>query len=335
MTRFKRLLLLLVLLPAILTAGEDIAYFPVDATVYDERFHRFVATNSRVEVLAEGFEWAEGPVWVRALDALLFSDVAADRVYRWDELSGVQLYLQPSGHAPDDQGSAWRGANGLAVDAQGNLLLAQQSSRRLARMTAPLEAPLPAFDVLASQFEKRALNSPNDLVVSASGDIYFTDPPYGLAGFEQSPDIELDFFGVFRLAPDGQLSVIAGQLEKPNGVALSPDQAMLYVSNSEVGKAGIFAIDLVHPAAEKPARRLFDAAFLESDGPGSTDGLAVHASGTLFVSIPNGIALLSPEGDLIGKLALGQVTNLAFDPKGEWLYITSPTRLMRLAILSP
>ncbi len=300
--------------------------------VYDERFHRFISADSQIEILATELGWAEGPVWVDSLDALLFSDVAADQIYRWDEATGLSLYLEPSGHAPDDAGTAWRGSNGLAIGKDGALLLAQQSSRRLSRMSSPLDKPTPAYEVLASRYESKSINSPNDLVVHPSGDIYFTDPPYGLAGFENSPDIELGFFGVFRLSGNRDLSLVTDKITKPNGIALSVDHSKLYVSNSEDGQAQILAIDLDGLGKPSNFRVFFDGAGLVGDGPGATDGMTVHPADYLFVSIPNGFGVLSPAGELLGKVALGQVTNLAFDASHAYLYITSPHRLLRLKI---
>ncbi len=307
-------------------------FIDAEKIAFDDRFHRFIDSNSQVEILADGFEWAEGPVWVESLDAVLFSDVATDKIYRWDEISGLTVYLYPSGHAPDDLGSSWRGSNGLAIDRNGALVLAQQSNRTLARMLAPLANPAPEYEVLARRFNGRSINSPNDLAVHRSGDIYFTDPPYGLAGFEQSPDIELDFFGVFRLTENNILSVVAKDLEKPNGIALSTDHLTLYVSNSAVGKAQVIAIDLDQQGNPINSRLFFDGGNLLADGPGATDGMTMHPANYLFVSIPNGLGVLSPKGELLGKVAIGQVTNLALNSSGTQLFITTPKRLLRLRI---
>lgn len=304
----------------------------VDFVVHDDRFYDLVSKGTEIEVLASDLGWAEGPVWVTSLDALLFSDVAANKVYRWDDSDGLGVFLSPSGHAPDDVPLSWRGSNGLAIDAEGHLLLAQQSSRKLARMLAPLSDPAPEYDVLVAEYDGKSINSPNDLVVHQSGDIYFTDPPYGLAGFEQSPDIELDFFGVFRLTTKHDLSFVTKELGKPNGIALSSDQSTLYVSNSEAGKEQIIAIQLDQDGNLGLSRVFFDRRDLMSDGPGSTDGMTVHPSDYLFVSVPNGVGVLSPTGELLGEISLGQVTNVTLDASSSYLYITTPHRLLRIPI---
>lgn len=319
--------MLLALASAVCRAADTV---DVDFVVYDERFHDFIRNGSKVEVLANDLGWAEGPVWAPGLDALLFSDVAADKIYRWDTSNGLSVFLSPSGHPPDDMPRSWRGSNGLAIDMEGRLLLAQQGRRTLARMRAPLNDPAPDYEVLATQFAGKTLNSPNDLVVHPSGDIYFTDPPYGLSGFENSPDIELDFFGVFRLSASGELSLVTDDLEKPNGIALSADQSTIYVSNSEVGNERIIAIQLDEQGGRGPSRVFFDASFLGQSGTGSTDGMTVHPSGFLFVSIPGGLAVLSPAGELMGKISLGQVTNMTLDTSSSYLYITTPQQLLRI-----
>lgn len=304
----------------------------VEIVVFDDRFYKIIDMDSQVEILADEFEWAEGPVWVESLNALLFSDVAADKIYRWDESSGLSVFVQPSGHSPDNAATSWRGSNGLAIDKNGALLLAQQSNRTLSRMSAPLSNPTPDYEILASKFGGKLINSPNDLVVHHSGDVYFTDPPYGLAGFEKSPDIELDFFGVFRLTDNNDLRLVNRELEKPNGIALSNDHSTLYVSNSEVGKVQIIAIELDSQGEPRNSRLFFEGEKLISDGPGTTDGMTVHPADYLFVSIPNGLGVLSPTGELLGKVELGQVTNIALNSAHSYLYITSPGRLLRLKI---
>ncbi|MEM7564186.1 MAG: SMP-30/gluconolactonase/LRE family protein [Pseudomonadota bacterium] len=315
-------------------AGSDPdEWFELDALVADSRFHEYLKTPVRIDILVTDLGWAEGPVWIESQKSLLFSDVAADTIYRWQEGNGLSEYLSPSGHEPDNGGNAWRGSNGLAIDNEGRLILAQQSARRVARMEATIGHPKARFRVLASHFETQRFNSPNDLVVASNGDIYFTDPPYGLSGFENSPDLELPFFGVFRLSVGQDPEVLATSLSKPNGLALSGDQSRLYVSNSEAGNPGIYLIEL--RADQKPrAELLFDARALAAVGTGSTDGMAMHRDQILFASVPGGLALISEQGELIGTIHLGQVTNAAFDKCYCHLYLTTPNRLLRIKMNS-
>ncbi len=304
----------------------------VDFTVYDERFHDFIKEGSKVEVLADDFGWAEGPLWVPSLDALLFSDVSADEIYRWDTTNGLGVFLSPSGPTSDGKPLSWGGSNGLAIDAEGRLLLAQQGRRSLARMRTPLIEPAPDHELLATQFDGNSVNSPNDLVVHRSGDIFFTDPPYGLSGAENSPDRELDFFGVFRLSASGELSLVTDELAKPNGIALSPDQSTLYVSNSQPGNERIIAIPLDEEGNPGQSSLFFDASDQGEDAKGSADGMTVHPSGFIFATIPGGVGVLSPEGEIVGKIPLGQLTNVTLDASSSYLYITAPNQLLRIEI---
>ena len=311
------------------SAGDTMTVEPV---IYDNKALAYFDKSMDVDVLAEGFGWAEGAFWVEQLDAVIFSDISTDKVHSWNEATGLTDYLFPSGHAPDDKGNAWRGSNGLTVDNDGKLVLAQQGNRTMARMIAPMSDPAPEYDFLATAFEGEPLNSPNDLIVHSSGDIYFTDPPYGHEGFENSPNIKLDFFGVFRLTPDNELIAINRELDKPNGIALSLDESVLYVSDSEHDKAHIYALALDKEGDAAKAELFFDGSGLIKDGPGSTDGMIMHPDGMLITSIPNGIGILSTEGELMAKLALGQVTNLALDPGTGYLYITAPKQLLRVKL---
>ncbi len=330
--RFLFIVLAGLLNPANATSASAAQFIDAEKVVYDDRFYKLIGADSQVQVLADELGWAEGPVWIDSLNALIFSDVAADKILRWDKTSGLSEFLFPSGHAPDSMGSAWRGSNGLAIDNNGALVLAQQSSRRLARMLAPVIKPAPEYEVLADQYNGNSLNSPNDLAVHRSDDIYFTDPPYGLDGFENSPAVELDFFGVFRLTTNNKLKVITRDLEKPNGIAFSSDYSTLYVSNSETDKAQIIAIELDAQGNPINSRLFFDGGHLIAEGPGSTDGMTVHPSDYLFVSIPNGLGVLSPTGKLLGKVVIRQVTNMALDDTATQLFITTPKRLLRLKI---
>lgn len=309
-------------------------FIDAEIVVYDDRFYKFIDANSQLEILATELGWAEGPVWIESLNSLLFSDVAANKIYQWSESKGLSVYLYPSGHAPDNTSQLWRGSNGLAIDEHGNLFLAQQSNRTLSRMLSPINNPAPNYEVLARRYGSKLINSPNDLVVHHSGDIYFTDPPYGLSGFEKSPDIEMDFFGVFRLTKHGELILVTKRIDIPNGIALSNDHTTLYVSNSAENKAQIIAIELDHQGNFEKSLLFFDGKNLVSDGPGSTDGMVVHPTDFLFISIPNGLGVLSPKGELLGKISLGQTTNMAFNHSLSHLFITTPKRLMRLKINS-
>lgn len=296
----------------------------------DPRMDLFFEDEVEVEELASGFSWAEGPLWLREEAALLFSDVPENVVWRWSEADGLSEYLRPSGSTGAAPGGE-QGANGLLLNADGQLLLCQHGDRRIARMDADLTAPREAYITLAASFEGRRFNSPNDAVMNRRGQLWFTDPSYGLP---QEVEPELPFAGVYRLDADGQLSLVTKDLEWPNGVALSPDESVLYIANSDRAAARYFACELNERGELESMRLLFDAtALVGAENPGIPDGLAVHPSGVLFATGPGGVLVLSPEGEHLGTIrTTGPTANCAFDADYKALYLTAGSRLLRVKL---
>ncbi|MEM6337848.1 MAG: SMP-30/gluconolactonase/LRE family protein [Bacteroidota bacterium] len=295
----------------------------------DGRIGTYLAGNARIEQLATGFSWAEGPLWIPDRQMLLFSDVPENVVYAWSDTAGVRVFLKPSGLArPDPELIREAGANGLALDGNGRLLLADSGNRALARF----DFETGRKRLIARRYDGKRLNSPNDVISTSDSTVYFTDPPYGLAGGLDSPLRELPFSGVYRYRERQPLELITSELRFPNGVALSPDEATLYVSNSDPERPIIMAYDLT---AETPAGRLFfDATALrEAGGPGLPDGMAVHADGTLFATGPGGVLVLSPAGEHLGTISTGgPVANVAFGPDQRMLFMTSDSVLARVRL---
>lgn len=291
-----------------------------------------IAPDAEIEVLAEGFEWAEGPVWVEDGGYLLFTDVPGNVIWRWSEADGLSEFMRPSGFAGDD-GSHLRepGANGLVIEPSGALLMCDHGNRSLSRVDRATRAKRIVID----RFEGRRFNSPNDLVIHRSGAVYFTDPPYGLEGLNESPVKELAHNGVYRLSPDGGVALIEDGLTFPNGVALSPDHGVLYVAVSDPEGPVIMAYDLGGDGLPTASRVLFDAApLMGPDAPGLPDGLKVDGRGRLFATGPGGVLVLTPEGELLGVIDTGRATaNCAFGPGGASLFMTADDRLTRVALI--
>ncbi len=271
-----------------------------------------------VDVIADGFIWSEGPVWVGGRDGyLLFSDVPGNVIYGWDG-ERASPFLAPSGYQgfpiPDTLREA--GTNGLALG-RGGLLVADSGTRALARVDLATRERT----VFAETYQGKRFNSPNDLVLARNGDIYFTDPPYGLAGVRDSPLRELDYTGVFRVTPDNQVQLIADNLS-PNGVALSPDNRTLYSTDS----SGWVAISL--DASGMPTgQRQFVAS---EDVQGSRgDGMEADSAGNIWSSGRGGIYVFSPEGEHIGFAPIsGRVSNCVFGPD-RWLYVSNDHQIVR------
>lgn len=286
-----------------------------------------IAPGAELEILATGFTWSEGPVWMARERQLIFSDVPENIAYRWREGKGVDVFLQPSGLTRPDEGSREPGSNGLELDAQGRLLLAQHGDRRLARLNDDGRT----FTTLVERFEGRRFNSPNDLILDRAGVIYFTDPPYGLGKTQKQ---EIEFCGVYRLATDGALTVVSRELSRPNGIGLSPDDRVLYVANSDNARPMIMAFDLRNEGTAGPGRVFFDATELtaRTGRHGAFDGLSVDERGNLWATGPGGVLLLSPEGRHLATLLTGRATaNCCFGgAAGTTLYVTADDRLMRI-----
>lgn len=299
---------------------------------HDSALDALIDVDSPIEVLATGYHWAEGPVWVPAGDFLLFNDVPQNMMWRWCKKYGAQLFLKPSGLAGAvPEGIREAGANGLAIDAQGQLILADSGTRVVSRVTLPGKART----VLADRFEGKRFNSPNDVSVHKSGAIYFTDPPYGLKDGDTSPLKELDINGVYRLAPDRGVALIDGSHKRPNGVDLSPDGKTLYVALSDEARPQVLAYSLGPDGMATGAPRLFRdmAADLAAGLPGLPDGMTVHRDGPVFASGPGGIHVLSPEGKALGLISTGKATaNCAFGEDGKSLFLTSSDMLARVRI---
>ncbi|MBW8190149.1 SMP-30/gluconolactonase/LRE family protein [Neiella marina] len=303
--------------------------------IHSKQANQLINESSAIEVLGDGYHWSEGPVWVPKLNALLFSDVPNNIIYQWRPGVGVTEYLRPSGSTGIHLDASGQGSNGLMLDLNGQLILCQHGDRRVARMAAPLDQPAAEFQTLASLYQGKRFNSPNDLAQSKDGTIWFTDPPYGLPkGQTDTAHKELDYHGVFRLDMNGDVRLVHQHLTRPNGVALSPDDKTLYVANSDDKFAVWKAWDIQTDGNLANERVLFDATPLTATGPGKPDGLKVHPSGVLFATGPGGVLLISPTGEHLATIrTITPSANVAFNSDYSILFITSANRLLKVELL--
>lgn len=315
---------------ALLTGGCRSAGPPPLGTIdrVDSRLDALLAPGAEIEPLADGFEWSEGPVWVATGRYLLFSDIPANTVYRWSEAEGLTPYIRPAGYIWEDPPGRELGTNGLAIDSEGRLVVCDHGNRMIAR----IDTTNFTREILASTYNGGRLNSPNDLVFRSNGDIYFTDPPYGLEGLNDSPAKELRFNGVYRLRPDGRLTLLTTDLTFPNGIAFSPDESTLYVANSDPQRPVVMAFDVLGDGTLSDSRVFFDASPLAAQGRrGLPDGMAVDRHGNVFATGPGGVLVLSPDGDHLGTISTGElIANVAFGDDGSMLYMTSDRILARV-----
>lgn len=292
---------------------------------FDPAFDGLVAADAEIEKLADGFQWSEGPVWFEG--ALLFSDVPQNTIYRWKEgATKAEVFLKPSGLLAPNPAFREPGSNGLARDRDGTLLICQHGERRIARYVDG------KFTAIADHIDGKRLNTPNDLAVRKSGEIYFTDPPYGFKDGDDSALKELAFHGVYRVAKDGTVTLLTKSIRYPNGIAFSPDEKTLYVSSTENGHAHIMAFDVQADGTIANERMFFDAQPLSTKAlPGSTDGMKIDRDGNLWTSGPGGILVITPAGKLIGRINTGVPTaNCAWGDDGGTLYITANHELLRV-----
>lgn len=284
-----------------------------------------IPASSRIEKLAGGFTFTEGPIWTRSGD-LLFSDIPENTIYRWVPATGaVEVFRKPSGF----DGAEWPagalpGSNGLSLDHEGRLLVCEHGNRRVTRIEAD-----GSLTALADRFEGKRLNSPNDIVQHTSGAIYFTDPPYGLMGRDGDPAKELPFSGVYRLA-DGGLQLLHDGLSRPNGLAFSPDEKVLYLANSDAARRVWMRFDVAADGSLRNGEVFFDATTLPEVG--LPDGMKVDVEGNLYCTGPGGVMVFTPDARHIGTIRVPeQPANLHWgDADAKALYITAVTGLYRL-----
>ncbi len=292
---------------------------------FDPALDQLIATDAKIEKLADGFTWAEGPVWYQG--AVLFSDVPQNVVYRWKEgQTKAEVFLKPSGQLTPAPGFREPGSNGLTLDRKGRLLLCQDGERRIARWEDG------KFTALANRFDGKRFNSPNDIVVRRNGELYFTDPSYGLEKMNESPLKELPFNGVYRVATNGKVTLLTKELNFPNGIGFSPDEKTLYIAVSDGKEPRIMVYDVQADGSIAAERKFFDATSLKSPtSKGSCDGLKVDRAGNLWASGPGGILVISPAGKLLGRVTTGLATaNCAWGDDGSTLYMTASNSLLRV-----
>lgn len=300
----------------------------------DDRLDDIISSEAKIEILTDGFTWSEGPVWVESLSSLLFTDVPQNTIWKWNEAEGKTIFIKPSGYTgyAGNPKSNEPGANGLALDKDGNLIMAQHGDRRLARFNGDLNAPESTFETIADKFNGLTFNSPNDLVQASSGLIYFTDPPYGLNGQDEDSLKQIEFNGVYSVSPEGNVNLVDASLTRPNGIALSPDEKTLYVANSDTERAIWMAYDITEDGVTN-GRLFFDATSSVPDKKGLPDGLKVNTDGIIFATGPGGVLVFSPEGDHLGTINTTQPTaNCALSPDEKTLYMTANNYLTRVSL---
>jgi gluconolactonase len=298
----------------------------------DPELNSIIDAKAKVEVIADSFVWSEGPVWVDQYKMLLFSDVPKNTIYKWTEEKGLETYLTPSGFTGEKSLSQEPGSNGLTLK-DGKLVMCQHGDRRIAMMDAPLDAPKPNFISIADNYNGKKFDSPNDVIIRSNGDVFFTDPPYGLPNHENDSTKEAPYQGVYKASADGKVTLLVDSLTKPNGIAFLPGEKTFIVANSDPDKAIWYAFDLGENDSVTNARIFYNATSFAKTEKGLPDGFKVDKQGNVFASGPGGIWIFNKDAKVIGKIKLTEATsNIALADDDKTLFATCDMYVIRVKL---
>lgn len=304
------------LMPGLVSAEDEVRTIG-SVERLDPKIDELIPKDAKIEVLADGFEWTEGPVWVADGEFVLFSDIPNNRIVKWKEGEGTNVYMQPSGYTGTEKFTGREpGTNGLVISPEGHLTMCAHGDRMVVQMIDGQRK------VLAEKYDGKRLNSPNDLVYHSNGELYFTDPPYGLPKGFDDPGRELDWCGVYRITKEGEVELLTKVLDRPNGIAFSPDEKTLYVPQSDPKKAILMAFPVKEDGTLGEGKVLLDTTKWVGERPGLPDGMKVDTKGNLWMTGPGGVYVLNPEGKILGRIdTQNKTANCAFGPDGT-LYMT-------------
>lgn len=299
----------------------------------DSRIDAVIPKGAKIEHIATGLTWAEGPLWIESEKMLLCSDVKMDRIHKWTEEEGLSVYIEPSGFTGANSDSREKGSNGLVLNSAGELVLCQHGNRQIAKMMAPLNAPASKFSAVVDRYDSKKFNSPNDLVYDSKGNLFFTDPPFGLSeAMMDDPNKELDFQGIYKYTVDKKLILLSDEVSRPNGLAFSPDESKLYIANTDGNEAQWLSFDVRSDTLINKTV-IYDATSLIGKESGFPDGVKVDSKGNIFTAGPGGIWIFSDDFVLLGKIKSGfWSSNCNFDGDYSTLYITADDHLLRVKL---
>ena len=297
----------------------------------DASLDSILSPIAKPEIIAEGLDWSEGPLWIEKDKMLLFSDVPRDTVFKWTEEKGKEVYLTPSGYTDTAKRGGEMGSNGLTTDNDGNLILCQHGNRQIARMDAPLDKPVAKYISIANAYQGKKFNSPNDVIYNSKGEVFFTDPPYGLEKNMDDPKKEIPFQGVYKVKKNGEVVLLTDSLTRPNGILLLPGEKTLLVANSDPEKPNWYAFDIGANDSLTNGRIFYSTLGSDKKLKGLPDGMKVDKAGNLFATGPGGVWIFNKNGKLAGKIKLPDATsNCALSADEKTLYITNDMYVLRL-----
>ncbi len=270
---------------------------------------------------------------LKTQNKLVFSDIPNNSIFEWSEKEGTKLHLKPAGYTGAKLRAGETGSNGLLLNSKDDLILCQHGDRRIAKMNAEIANPDANFITLANNYKGKKLNSPNDAVLNKNGDLYFTDPQYGLEFRMEDPSKELDFQGVYKLDKSGNITLLTKELSRPNGIAFSRDESKLYVANSDPEKAIWMVYDVDENRLLENGKIFYDVTDKTKTLKGLPDGMKVHPNGWVFATGPGGVLIFTPKGKHLGTIFTGEATaNCAFNADYSELFITADDYLLRVKL---
>lgn len=298
---------------------------------FDPALDKLLSSNAKTEIIAGGFDWSEGPLWVEKHNMLLFSDIPPNTIYKWTEEKGKEVYLTPSGYTDTAKRTGEVGSNALLLDKDDNLVMCQHGDRRMAKMDAPLNNPQPKFITLADKYNGQRFSSPNDAVYNSAGELFFTDPPYGLeTQDDKDPKKEIPFNGVYKVKKDGTVLLLIDSISRPNGIAFFPGEQKLLVACSDPDKPNWYVYDVAGDSLVN-GKIFYSAAGYDKSLKGLPDGFKIDKNGNVFATGPGGVWIFNSKGKLLGKIKIPEATsNCAFSPDEKTLYITNDMYVLRL-----
>jgi gluconolactonase len=300
----------------------------------DPALDNIISANAKTEIIAEGFEWSEGPLWVEKHKMLLFSDVPMNTIYKWTEAKGKEVYLKPSGYTGTEPSVCKEpGSNGLTFDKNGDLVLCQHGDRRMARMDAPLDKPEAKFITLADTYNGKRFSSPNDAVYNSAGELFFTDPPYGLQTQDDSDTKkEISFNGVYKVKANGEVILLVDSITRPNGIAFTPDEKKLIIACSDPARPNWYIYE-VNGDSLTNGKIFYNAAEEGKTMRGLPDGFKIDKNGNIFASGPGGIYIFNSEAKKLGMIKLeNSASNCALSTDEKTLYITNDMYVLRVKL---
>jgi gluconolactonase len=299
----------------------------------DPALDAIISSDAKIEIIATGFDWSEGPLWIGKYNMLIWSDVPQNTIYKWTEAKGKELYLTPSGYTDTVKRGGETGSNGLTLDRNGNLILTQCGNRQIARMETTTDQPAAKYISLANNYGGKKFNSPNDVILNTQQEIFFTDPPYGLEKYMSDPKKELSFQGVFKVKTNGEVVLLTDSITRPNGIALFPGEKTLLVANSDPGKANWYAFDIEGDKLVN-GRIWATANGADKKLKGLPDGMKIDRNGNVFASAPGGVWIFDKTGKLLGKISVtdAPVSNCAFSDDQKTLYLTNDMNILRVKL---